>query len=275
MEVKIRDLTVHYEEVGAGRPFVFIHGWPGNEQTALPLIENYLVGHSGWRRIYPNLLDFGDSGLPDWLQSPDDLVEVLVEFMQALAPGERFVVGGGSWGGYPARALVQRCLKQVDGVLLALPVIALNEDERDLPPKQIIHTDPDFAAALQPGEEWLLDFFVGQSLSTLQDMRDNVMAHLTPVDPQVASRLARPFSFDPDALPEPCPAPTLIVAGRQDLAVGYKQTWSLIENFPRATLAVLDRAGHALIFEQPALWRALLNEWLDRVEEYAVQNANP
>ena len=62
--------------------------------------------------------------------------------------------------------------------------------------------------------------------------------------------------------------PTLILSGRQDIAVGYKDSWDLLENFPRATYAVLDRAGHFLSIEQRALMQALVNEWLNRVEEY-------
>ena len=63
--------------------------------------------------------------------------------------------------------------------------------------------------------------------------------------------------------------------GRQDHGVGYAQAWSILDNFPFGTFAVLDRAGHAVWAEQSVLYSALINEWLDRVEEYAVQNANP
>jgi pimeloyl-ACP methyl ester carboxylesterase len=65
----------------------------------------------------------------------------------------------------------------------------------------------------------------------------------------------------------------LIVTGRQDHLAGYKQSWSILDSFPRATFAVLDRAGHLLDVEQPALQKALTNEWLDRVEEYVAQNS--
>ena len=37
-------------------------------------------------------------------------------------------------------------------------------------------------------------------------------------------------------------------------------------NYPHASLAVLDDAGHALPHEQPELLRALIAEWLARVE---------
>ena len=77
------------------------------------------------------------------------------------------------------------------------------------------------------------------------------------------------FSFDVDALPKPCPAPTLIVTGRQDSVAGYRDAWEILENYPRGTFVVLDRSGHFLDIEQEDLFHALMGEWLDRVEEYA------
>ena len=72
--------------------------------------------------------------------------------------------------------------------------------------------------------------------------------------------------------PEQAPAyatPTLILAGRQDATVGYAGVWRLLEHYPRATFAVLDRAGHGLVYEQVGLVTALMAEWLDRVREDA------
>ena len=74
------------------------------------------------------------------------------------------------------------------------------------------------------------------------------------------------FSFDVDSLREQYDKPVLIVAGRQDTSVGYRDAWSIIENYPRATLAVLDSAGHNLQIEQAQVFTALVLEWLDRVQ---------
>ena len=78
-----------------------------------------------------------------------------------------------------------------------------------------------------------------------------------------------PFSFDVDSLPAPFGGPTLILTARQDHLCGYQDAWDLLDNYPRATFAVLDRAGHFVNIEQDALCRALMCEWLDRVEEGA------
>lgn len=61
--------------------------------------------------------------------------------------------------------------------------------------------------------------------------------------------------------------PTLIITGRQDNVVGYHDTWSLIEDYPRATFAVLDMAGHNLQIEQPAIFNTLVHNWLERIEK--------
>jgi len=47
-------------------------------------------------------------------------------------------------------------------------------------------------------------------------------------------------------------APTLILTGRQDNICGYRDAWEVLELYPRATFAVLDRAGHILRGEQEA-----------------------
>ena len=60
--------------------------------------------------------------------------------------------------------------------------------------------------------------------------------------------------------------PTLVVAGRLDSTVGYAAAADLLDHYPHASLAVVDDAGHALPHEQPDLLRALVAEWLARVE---------
>lgn len=57
-----------------------------------------------------------------------------------------------------------------------------------------------------------------------------------------------------------------MVAGRLDTTVGYAAATDLAVHSPRATLAVLDDAGHALPHEQPDLLGALLADWCARVE---------
>ena len=44
---------------------------------------------------------------------------------------------------------------------------------------------------------------------------------------------------------------TLILLGRQDSSVGYKDAWSILDNYPKATFAVLDKAGGDMSSPKP------------------------
>jgi hypothetical protein len=55
--------------------------------------------------------------------------------------------------------------------------------------------------------------------------------------------------------------------GRQDGRVGFRRAIELIDELPRATLAVVDLTGHHLgRIERPTLFHALVHDWLDRLE---------
>ena len=273
MECKVRDLTMTYEEVGTGRPLLVLDGWGYSGRLTMMMHAPVLDGRPGWRCLYPELPGHGKTPLPEWLQTPDDLLDVLLEFMEAVAPGERFVVTGASFGAHVALGLLHRRFDQMDGVMLDIP--GMGRLPNDPPAKHVVRRDPDFVGALQPGEEWMGHILVVQTRAMVETVRA-LMKHWVPLDPELAPRLqGKPFSFDATVLAEPFPAPTLVVTGRQDYLVGYKDAWSILESFPRGTFAVLDRAGHLLDLEQPVLQKALTNEWLDRIEEYTAQKTQP
>ena len=80
--------------------------------------------------------------------------------------------------------------------------------------------------------------------------------------------------FDPDQLPGGAfERPVLVLTGRQDSFVGYRAQWELMRRYPRASFAVLDRAGHNLQAEQPEVFGALVREWLARIELDRVSRA--
>jgi pimeloyl-ACP methyl ester carboxylesterase/putative sterol carrier protein len=273
LECKVRDITMTYYEVGSGTPLLVLDGWGYSGRLTMVASEPVFEARAGWRRVYPELPGHGKTPMPSWLQSPDDMVDALLEFMEAVAPGEQFAVTGASWGAYVALGLLHRSQKPLAGLMLDIP--GLGRLPVDPPAKQVVRHDPEFAAALQPGEEWMGYILVVQTRSMVDKLRA-LMEYWTPLDPAFAPTLqGKSFSFDALTLPEPFLAPTLFVTGRQDHLAGYKDAWSILDNFPRGTFAVLDRAGHLLDLEQPVLQKALINEWLDRVEEYTTQKSQP
>lgn len=73
------------------------------------------------------------------------------------------------------------------------------------------------------------------------------------------------FSFDVDELNVPFTKPCLILSGKQDTEVGYKDQFELLEKYPNASYHALNRAGHNLQIEQPELFQSIVKDWLKGV----------
>ncbi|MGD9147108.1 MAG: alpha/beta hydrolase [Anaerolineae bacterium] len=272
MECILENITVHYETFGQGRPIIMLHGWPIDHRHILSFLEPLFERREGWKRIYPDLPGMGNTPGKDWLTHQDQMLDITLEFIDQVAPGQRFVLAGTSYGGYLARGLVHRRAEMIDGLLLTVPLIRAPENERTLPPHVTLVEDPVLLASLEPDErEVLLEMAVVQSRELLESIRADIFPAFETADHEFLSRLREnyAFSFDVDALTEPFPGPALFLMGRQDATCGYRDAWEILENYPRGTFVVLDRAGHLLEAEQRDLTHVLVTEWLDRVEEYA------
>lgn len=165
-----------------------------------------------------------------------------------------------------AQGVIYHRSASIDGVMLCAPQVKADPAQAHLPPGTTIVADPTLAAELGS----VADLLVVQSPRVVEAMHD-VLAEVQIADHPFNDRLeaSNSASFEGDTLPTPFGGPTLIITARQDQVVGYRAAWDLLDNYPRATFAVLDRAGHFVLIEQDVLCHALIREWLDRVEEYA------
>ncbi len=271
MECQLETITIQYELRGEGRPLLMLHGMPLDRRHMIREMEPLFAERDGWQRIYLDLPGMGQTPAPDWLVCQDQVLDVLLQFIDRVAPG-RFVVAGLSYGGYLARGVVYRRAARLDGLLLTVPAIPGEAAERHLPPRTTLVFDGPLLRSLPPDLRQSIDgMAVVQGAALVEGWQAVIAPAVAAADHGYLARLRqRPaLSFDPDALSAPCPVPALILTGRQDDVCGYRDAWGILENYPRATFAVLDRAGHCLTMEQEGLFRALVGEWLDRVEEYA------
>ncbi len=267
MQCQVKGIPVHYKEFGSGRPFFGLHGWPLDHRHMVEEFEPLFADRPGWRRIYPDMPGMGQTPGADWITCQDQMLEVLLAFIDAVAPEERFVVAGTSYGGYLARGVVYQRGHQMDGMMINVPLVETDKDKRLLPEYRLVHQDPDYLAAKEPADDFP---FTAQSMQALEHLRKYYNPAGAVADHAFLERVAKqyPFSFAVDALKEQFPAPSLILTGRFDHWCGYREAYHLLDQYPRATYAVLDRAGHALVTEENGPFLALASDWLERVEEY-------
>ncbi len=263
MECNLGDPAIHYETYGSGRPIVMLPGRPSDHGIMERFMEPLFTQRDGWLRIYPDLPGTGLTPSSDRLTTHDSMLDTMLAFIDAVIPGQRFVLAGYSYGGYLARGVASRRTALIDGLMLCAPQVKTDPAQSQLPKKTILVEDPQLLTELGP----VADIIVVQTPRVVEAVRQ-VLAEVQLADFSHQEQLeaAGPSSFE-IAPPVPFDGPALIIAARQDQVVGYRDAWDLLDTYPRATFAVLDRAGHFVPIEQEALCHTLMREWLDRVEE--------
>ena len=249
-------VVVHYVEHGSGRPVLVLHGAGVDHRETEACFELVFDGVAGLRRIYPDLPGMGRTIAPETLRSADDVLDTLLNFAEEVMGGTGHLLIGHSAGAYYAQAMAAKRAAQVAGLALVCPLLP---GVRDVPEHRVV------AGSGEIGDEVFRSYFVIQTPEMLERYERYVAPAAALVDQAALERIGERWAFTPDDAPV-YPGPTVVVAGRLDSTVGYAAAIDLIDHYPHASLAVVDDAGHALPHEQPELLRALLVEWLTRVE---------
>lgn len=256
VEIRAGEVAVHYVEHGVGRPVLVLHGAGVDHREPEACFEPVFDGVAGFRRIYPDLPGMGRTVAPEGLRSAEDVLDTLLEFAKRVTGRTPHLLIGHSAGAYYAQAMAGRVPAQVAGLALVCPLLP---GLRDVPGHRAIVGPGDI------GDDGFRSYFVIHSPEMLERYERHVAPAAALVDHAALERFGERWELASDRGPAYA-GPTLIVAGRLDSTVGYAAAVDLVDHYTHASLAVIDDAGHALPHEQPDLLRALVGEWLARVE---------
>ncbi|MFC8302663.1 alpha/beta fold hydrolase [Specibacter sp. NPDC057265] len=255
MELRPEKVLLHSVVHGDGVPLVALHGAGVDHREIAAALET-LPTVARCRRIYPDLPGMGQSPAGD-LGSNNEVVLRLADFIGQLGLGPVLLLGH-SYGAYLAQGVAARRPDLVLGLALICPLAA---QPRDVPAHHVVHQENGAHDVLLPGlRKGFNDYFVVRTPATARRYRDHVVPGMELVDERALARIFSHWELDSGS----CEAPTLIVAGRSDSTVGYRDALELHRQYPHATLAMVDGAGHALMHERPGLFAGLLADWLDR-----------
>ncbi|WP_446898217.1 alpha/beta fold hydrolase [Clostridium sp. LBM24168] len=271
MKCKIDGISINYHIKGNGKAIVMLHGYAADCRLMIGCMEPVFFNKKGYKRIYMDLPGMGESSTSKQITNADDMLDVIVHFIEEIIPDENFLLAGESYGGYLSRGIIYKMPEKVDGLLLICPVIIPNFKERDLPEHIILVKDKELLSQLNKDEIENFNLIsVLQSEKIYKRYKDEVLSGIEIGKHEFLRYFKKngyKFSFDVDKINGKFEKPTLILLGHQDSCVGYKDAWSILNNYPRATFSVIDNAGHNLQIEQEDMFNYMVGNWIKRTEK--------
>ena len=231
----------------------------------------------GLRRIYVDLPGMGNTPARD-IKNLDDIYHHLVKFIDAKLGTSKFLLVGSSCGAYLARAIAQKYDGQVDGLLLRVPLIEPADSKRDVDSLEPLVSNEKVMSSLSAEDKSLVGNVLVQTPEYVKSLLKKHKEVYTPAEQASDAKVLDPIREDPARYQLSFSvdnerkffAPTLIVCGRHDDSVGYRDSLRLLERYPRSTYIVLDRGRHGLPIDdsEKGVFGALVRDWIFRVNEW-------
>jgi pimeloyl-ACP methyl ester carboxylesterase len=227
-------------------PILFLHGGSGfhpQEPFVAPLSEKR-------RLVVPSHPGFGQSSLPDWLDSVDDIAHLYLELMDVLTFDHIDLVGC-SIGGWIAAEMATKAPARFRRLVLVGPVgIKVGPSDRlDI---------PDIFAMPQAEVEKLLYHDPARMKLDPPKMSEDDLAAMFRARETLALLTWEPWMHNPKLTHRlhRIKAPALFIRGESDGLVSQSYLEAYARLLPNARISTIKSAGHAPQLEQPAVFAA-------------------
>jgi len=265
-----KGIKVNYVIIGEGMPIIMLHGFGVDHRQMKGCMEPIFKDRKGWKRVYIDLPGMGKTEGREWIKNSDKMLQIVSSFIRSTFPDDHYILAGHSYGGYLARALVQENPEKIDGLLLIAPVTIPDSAKRNLPKQHVVIQNPKLLSGLKTEESrYFKSLAVIQSKRVRERFKEEILPGIRAADRDFLIQLrglGYSFSYDLNKVYTVFNEPTLILTGRWDHLVGYKDAFDILDSFPESTFAVLHNAGPLLQIEQEGMFNCLVKAWLDEIE---------
>lgn len=260
-----RDLQLNYEIGGQGAAVLCLHGWASSlrmwQRTGRRLAADYRV-------VSLDLPGFGASSRPpaDFDFRAPSYAAIVSAFLERAAPAP-VVILGHSMGGLIALQMALTYPHLVSGLILSNPVVTGNVGPglgaflRSRLGQHVLHLSQRSRLLARIGQQ---TFFADARFFRGAALRRNVVDMARAAPEAVAGCLRAVLSTDLSAELPGITVPTLVITGAHDMTVPVTDARLAAQRIPGAHLAIVPRASHLPMDEQPVLFDRLVEGYLAR-----------
>jgi pimeloyl-ACP methyl ester carboxylesterase len=237
----VAGVSLELEERGAGRPLLFLH--PGEGLQPQRDWLELLARHH--RVIAPHHPGWGNSSLPDWLMTVDDLAYLYLDFAAALELQDAILVGA-CFGGWIAAEMAVRDTRRFAKLALLDPlgIKVGGVTDRDIADMHAISRDEHMRLAWADPAKGERD---------LMQLPETELAGIARGREAFARFGWKPYMHNPHLKRwlHRIDIPTLLLWGERDgiVSTAYGEAWRA--EIPGARMETVAHAGHFPHWEQP------------------------
>jgi pimeloyl-ACP methyl ester carboxylesterase len=247
--------TLSYVRRGSGTPLILVHGYLGASQMWHRQLDHF---SKRFDVIAPALAGFGASAHLTAPETIDGHARLLLSFLDDLGIAT-FDLMGHSMGGMIVQQMAAEAPDRIGALVLygTGPMGVLPDRFESIETsRRRIHTDGLAATARRIAATWFLQGEAASEFETclqagMQASLQAALASLSAWEHWNGLANLRRITAD-----------TLVLWGDRDRSYGWQQPESLWRNIAGASLAVVPGAAHNVHLEKPALFNAIVEDFL-------------
>ena len=263
---RLNDFLMAFDDIGAGIPLLFIHGYPLSRMMWQPQLE----GLSDIARVIaPDLRGHGNStteissGRNFSPYSMEMLADDCVHLLDALEIYHPIILCGLSMGGYVSFAFYRKYPHRVAGLILAATrAIADSQAAKE---NRKVAIDTIKSKGINPVLDSMLSILISPSSKVgnpalITYVRE--IMHSVSVEGMVGDLLGMMERPDSTPLLADIKVPTIILVGNEDQIIPISEAEAMHAAISDSKLVILPEAGHLLNLEQPDLFNDVVRDYL-------------
>jgi 3-oxoadipate enol-lactonase len=258
--IRSGDAEIAYEVLGNGPPLVLLHPFPAHHGLWLPAAQSLI---SRYRVVLPDLRGHGDSESGDGPATMEKHASDLARVLDDAGVG-RAIFCGVSIGGYILFEFWRRYRGRV--AALGLCCTRAQADTDEARNTRLKNAD----LVLERGTEWFVDLMAPKLLGkSTQEARPDLVADarrmMLQMSPQDIAQVQQGMAARPDSVTtlKTINVPALVVLGEEDTLIPLSDGELMRQHIANSRLAVIPKAGHFAVWEQPETVGKLIRQFVD------------
>ncbi|MEM1323090.1 MAG: alpha/beta hydrolase [Bacteroidota bacterium] len=261
----INNFDIHYSDQGSGPVLVFVHGFCEDYR----IWEQVSQAVEGYRIVSIDLPGFGRS---EALAEPsvEGMAEVLRGLLEELDI-DRFLLIGHSMGGYVSLAFAERHGAQLEGLALVHSHPYADTEETKVARDRSIQFIRDNGHSVYVRQLMLKLFpadFAQRQPAIIDLLSERASGYS--VEGIIGGLQAMRDRADRSSVLSQLSVPVLFIVGEEDMVVPAASSKAQTALPAVADIQILEGIGHMLMFENPAHFHRLINNFLVFCQQFAL-----